>query len=208
MSAPHRPEQAPKNHFDVINLLMDGLVRALELGVEQEHRATHDSLTGLPNRAGLEQLLNANQSPQALLYIDSTNQKAVNDKLGHDRGDEVIIETARAIQASLRPDDIAARIGGDEFLVLLNPQRREANDHNQPAPPEEILKAVTGRMGQKFQDFLIENPDLTSEGVGLDLAIGEAIWQEGMSIDDLRLSAEGAMYKVKEGQHAASGSYR
>jgi len=89
------------------------------------HQATHDSLTGLPNRAhALGLLADALQDGggpglAAVLFIDVDNLKQVNDKLGHDAGDEVLRITAQRLRRAVRSGDLIARFGGDEFIALL-----------------------------------------------------------------------------------------
>ncbi len=93
---------------------------------ELRHQATHDSLTGLPNRTLLADRLDAEisrakrQSGQfALLFLDLDNFKRVNDGLGHAAGDSMLREVAHRLQGSLRPNDTIARYGGDEFVLLI-----------------------------------------------------------------------------------------
>ncbi len=169
------------------------------------HQATHDELTGLLNTRGLEKLLAENRPPRAMVYADSTNLKGVNDTLGHDRGNEAIIKTAEVLQNNLRPGDVLARIGGDEFLVLLDPERREDQDI---LTPDELLGPVISRIGEATHGLLAdeENADLVK--AGFNIAVGGAVWQQGMAVDDLRGAAEAAMYDAKEIQHAANGSHR
>lgn len=101
-------------------------VTAQRLATERlVHQATHDSLTGLPNRGhGLGLLVDALQSDggpglAAVLFIDVDNLKQVNDKLGHDAGDEVLRITAQRLRRAVRSGDLIARFGGDEFIALL-----------------------------------------------------------------------------------------
>lgn len=169
------------------------------------HQATHDELTGLLNRRGLEKLLAERRPPRAILYADSTNLKKVNDDLGHDRGDQAIIATANILKSGLRPGDVAARTGGDEFLVLLDTERRENQD---TLSPDELLTPVSGRIHGATQSLLSlpENTDLVK--AGFDIAVGGAVWEQGMSVDDLRSAAEQAMYAAKTLQHEANGRHR
>ncbi len=87
-----------------------------------EHAATHDSLTGLANRSAFRKVVEIAASgpgPDCLMFIDLDHFKPVNDALGHAAGDKALIEAARAIAKSVRAADFAARMGGDEFAVLL-----------------------------------------------------------------------------------------
>ncbi len=89
------------------------------------YRAYHDLLTGLPNRAlFLDRLQNAlvgrrREEQVAVLFVDLDNFKVVNDSLGHEVGDGLLVEVAGRLEGSLRPADTLARLGGDEFAVML-----------------------------------------------------------------------------------------
>ena len=98
-----------------------------ELEAQLEHRAFHDTLTGLANRALFADRLGQSLARRArgsqdlaVLLVDLDGFKDINDSLGHDAGDEVLTEISRRLAAALRPGDTVARLGGDEFAVLLD----------------------------------------------------------------------------------------
>lgn len=101
-------------------------IETARMHADISHSALHDKLTGLPNRAALMTEINValdrlRRRPGgviALLFLDLDGFKNVNDTLGHDAGDEVLIEAARRIQNSIRAIDSTARLGGDEFVVV------------------------------------------------------------------------------------------
>lgn len=97
------------------------ITRLKEIEARLEYAATHDALTGLANRPSLSGALAAAIAtpPACLLFIDLDQFKPINDALGHAAGDAVLVAVAECIRASIRKADIAGRIGGDEFAVLL-----------------------------------------------------------------------------------------
>lgn len=115
-----------------INALLDEL-QGWQGSMESEkallaHRASHDALTALPNRAAFDEQLGrriaaaaARGSRLALLFVDADNFKAANDRFGHAAGDAVLVALSQRLRKSLRDGDFAARIGGDEFVVLVDP---------------------------------------------------------------------------------------
>lgn len=98
------------------------------------HQANHDPLTGLPNRAYFESrlaqaLADARElgTHVALLYLDNDRFKEINDQLGHDAGDAVLVAVAERLRQPLREGDLVARLGGDEFAVMLPGVRQTSN---------------------------------------------------------------------------------
>ena len=110
----------------------EGLSRSINYAIERKqaemklaHRAMHDPLTGLPNRVlFLDRLTHAvawskrHRSTFAVLFVDLDRFKLINDTLGHETGDQVLVEVAHRLEDVLRSSDTAARFGGDEFIVL------------------------------------------------------------------------------------------
>jgi diguanylate cyclase (GGDEF)-like protein len=107
-------------------LVFHDMTNARAMQKELAHAALHDSLTGLPNRTAFHEAMAAaceqarNQRREhALCFIDLDRFKLVNDNAGHAAGDALLKQVALAIKDACRPDDFAARVGGDEFVVLL-----------------------------------------------------------------------------------------
>jgi diguanylate cyclase (GGDEF)-like protein len=111
------------NGANLILLAMEDVTERKGLELKLRHDSTHDILTGLYNRAffdeELERLARSRMFPTSIVMADVNNLKAVNDTLGHEAGDDLIRLAARIILEAFRAEDIVARIGGDEFAVLL-----------------------------------------------------------------------------------------
>jgi diguanylate cyclase (GGDEF)-like protein/PAS domain S-box-containing protein len=154
------------------------------------HEATHDTLTGLPNRALFnevaEQALNRasrDDATTAVMFLDLDGFKAVNDSLGHDAGDRLLVEVARRLRVAVRAGDVVARIGGDEFCVLAEriSDEREARDLSR-----RLLDAVGTPLKLEGRDVQIS----TSIGLALDTTGAEMI---GSLVRD----ADVALYRAK-----------
>src|SRR3954452_16643073 len=107
-----------------------------EAAADLAHRALHDGLTGLPNRhllmdrmrQSLDEL-NRRGGAVAVLYLDLDRFKEVNDSLGHEAGDRLLIEAARRLAPTVRAPDTAARLGGDEFVLVGHVTEAGAAEH-------------------------------------------------------------------------------
>lgn len=158
---------------------------------QMELMATHDALTGLPGMRlvtdRLQVAINSASRTQrkvVLLFIDLDGFKAVNDGFGHDAGDAVLKEVALRLRQSVRGEDTAARIGGDEFLVILS----GLQDLGDVATVAEKLVAAIGK------PIAFSGAD-----VQVGASIGIAVFPEhGDTVEALRQMADGAMYAVKK----------
>ena len=152
------------------------------------HQAMHDALTGLGNRLNLqESLLARTATPQALpfavLFIDLDGFKTINDTLGHDQGDELLVAIARRLEALLRREDLAARLGGDEFVVLMN-------------EPQRVTDAV--QLAQKLIDVIALPVTLGGQVFSVTASVGVALYPDHASgPHGLLKAADAAMYEAK-----------
>ncbi|OGP66594.1 MAG: hypothetical protein A2W27_08005 [Deltaproteobacteria bacterium RBG_16_44_11] len=156
-----------------------------------QHLATHDALTGLPNRLMFSQLLNhAIQSAKrykrqlAVFFIDLDRFKTINDTLGHDAGDQLLQEIAIRFKQSLRAADVIARLGGDEFVILIE----EVSDSKQVAT-----------VAHKILAAAIKPIVLLGEECRVTASIGISIYSEDAEDEQsLMKNADIAMYHAKE----------
>ena len=120
------PLKTPSGMLNGAVLVFQDVTQSRAMQRELAHSATHDDLTGLPNRAAFERALTSaivsarDGRQHCLLYIDLDRFKPVNDNAGHAAGDALLKQVAQTIRGCCRSHDVAARIGGDEFAVLLN----------------------------------------------------------------------------------------
>ncbi|GAA2503193.1 putative bifunctional diguanylate cyclase/phosphodiesterase [Winogradskya humida] len=145
-----------------------------------------DTLTRLANLTGMRQALDRaeqRRDPAALMLLDLDGFKQVNDRLGHDAGDRVLVEFARQLRATVRRGDVAARVGGDEFVVLLS---GVTNEGEAVAVAERVLATLAG------------NPlEIGGEWVTIRCSIGMALSRPGDTAKELQHRADVAMYESK-----------
>ncbi len=159
------------------------------------HLAYHDRLTGLANRELFHEDLQAvfsildrdTSKKYAVLFMDLDGFKQINDTLGHDKGDQLLVETARRIRDCLRDVDTAYRLGGDEFTALASGVR-QVQDAQLVA--ERIQAAVR-------QPFFLGGPQDPPVSVGVSIGIS-IVPDNGTTVQEVTKSADIAMYRSKE----------
>ncbi|EFL35043.1 integral membrane phosphodiesterase [Streptomyces viridochromogenes DSM 40736] len=174
----------------------------VRLQAQLQHNAEHDPLTDLPNRAlftkRVQHALSGRRACDrgvalrntAVLFIDLDGFKAVNDTIGHQAGDELLVQAARRLHESVRQGDTASRLGGDEFAALIvgdNTRDREARQRH-------ILELADRLRTTLSQPYLIDGND-----VRVNASIGVAFAEQGLGAGELLRNADLAMYRAKAG---------
>jgi diguanylate cyclase (GGDEF)-like protein len=173
-----------------VQILSESVAERERLGRQLAHQATHDPLTGMPNRAAA---LSAAQgalsrgarsgSPVAMLFLDLDSFKQVNDYLGHQVGDELLIEVCRRMTQVVRAGDLVARLGGDEFIVVA-----EATD---------AAQAVL--LGERLIEAIAVPMTLATYQVNCGASVGVALALDGaVEIEDFLHRADVALYRAKD----------
>jgi len=184
--------RALKRHVEGLERVVTDRTRGLEAANRQlRHLASHDSLTGLPNRLLLEDrivqaIAQADRQAHgfAVAVVDLDRFKLINDSLGHRAGDELLCEVAVRLKGAIRAVDSIARLGGDEFVIIFD------------GP---LTQAETLEMGKR----LLKVMELPMRLLGIDVhvspSIGIAFYpRDGATIDTLLAHADAAMYYAKE----------
>ena len=180
-------------HNNVLEI--QGVSRDITDGYEAEQKlhyiSTHDTLTGISNRYSLYNKLDfiiadskRNKKTFALLYIDLDGFKSVNDTFGHEMGDLLLKEVTKRIKKHIRENDIFARVGGDEFIVVLT----------------NVEKSFISKIANTILTELNKNFILKKNEIKISASIGISTYPKtGEDIDTLMKSADSAMYKIKNG---------
>ena len=186
-----------------IALVLSGFVsrglRATVRAAQERNRylALHDALTGLPNRAAFQDALagaiersTRQGGQQALMFVDVDNFKQINDATGHGGGDRVLREVGERLQRIVRPGDMVARIGGDEFAVLIE-------------SPSHPVAAAT-RVANDLVEQVPQAIDFEGETLRVSVSVGIALLpRDARTADDAMQCADAAMYQAKrEGKDA------
>jgi len=178
-------------HFAVVPKRVRRIVEAKRAERRVRELAFNDSLTGLPNRTMFfDQLKRCIEQAQrggegaAVLFLDLDRFKYVNDTLGHDVGDQLLIAVARRIQRSVRVVDCVARLGGDEFTVVLA-------DVATADIPTSVAKKICQSLSKAFL--------ITSHRITVSASIGISLYpQDGTDVGTLLQHADAAMYRAKK----------
>ncbi len=181
---------ADPNVGGVVCNLHDVTVRH-EYQQQLEYQARHDTLTGLPNRAAFHEHLERarkvaarDNGSLAVLFLDVDRFKLVNDSLGHEIGDRLLVDVAERLVGSIRPGDVVARFGGDEFTVLLT-------------SIDETADAV--RVAERITENLKRPVPVGDRELVISSSIGIALCDRGeVDHSDLLRQADLAMYVAKE----------
>jgi diguanylate cyclase (GGDEF)-like protein len=177
-----------QHHWGFLPLLLLPLFllwKTAAMSLERERHALHDGLTGLANRLSLAEHVArhiAEGRPGALCLLDLDRFKDVNDTLGHSVGDQLLQMVGDRLRAGVRDTDIAARIGGDEFVLLL--------DVADEAAARDVL--------QRLSDELLEPYELGGARLEVEVSIGVALLPDhGDDLEVLQRRADSAMYAAK-----------
>ncbi|MEU9373320.1 EAL domain-containing protein [Streptomyces sp. NPDC048255] len=190
-------ESTVNRHQGGLILNSRDVTERVRLQAQLQHSAEHDPLTDLPNRAlftrRVRQALTgrrAGDHSTAVLFIDLDGFKAVNDTIGHQAGDELLVEAARRLQDSVRAGDTAARLGGDEFAALIlgdGSRDRSAREYQ----VHEIADRLRTTLSQPYR--------IAGSEVRVAASIGVAFADPGITPSDLMRNADLAMYRAKAG---------
>jgi diguanylate cyclase (GGDEF)-like protein len=178
-------------HYAVLSQRVRRIIEANRAEKRIRHLAYNDLLTGLPNRTLFFDLLGqavdqarANSHRLAVLFMDLDRFKYVNDNLGHDVGDRLLVAVAQRVRRTVRAVDVLARLGGDEFTIVLN-------DVDGPAPAAAAAQNICRVLAAPFQ--------IDGHDIFVTASVGIALYpHDGLDVPTLVKHADSAMYRAKK----------
>ena len=178
-------------HYAVLSQRVRRIIEANRAEKRIRHLAYNDLLTGLPNRTLFFDLLgqsveqaHAGKSQLAVLFMDLDRFKYVNDNLGHDVGDRLLVAVAQRVRRTVRSVDVLARLGGDEFTIVLN-------DIDGPGPAATAAQNICRVLAAPFQ--------IDGHDIFVTSSVGIAMYpHDGLDVPSLVKHADSAMYRAKK----------
>jgi diguanylate cyclase (GGDEF)-like protein/PAS domain S-box-containing protein len=182
-------QHTPTGELDFIASIARDTSAQKALEARLQHQSEHDELTDLPNRSSLvtwleESILHVDRfgSSVAVLFSDIDRFKVMNDSLGHQAGDQLLVAMARRLLGATRPQDRVARFGGDEFVILCT-------GVGGPAEAAELADRIRREVGGRFS--------IGDQEVYVSVSIGVALATGRESAEELLRDADAAMYEAK-----------
>ncbi len=190
ITASYRPQFDSKGNVSgVIGKILD-LTDRKRAEQQMEYQSYHDALTGLANRRLFQEhltlalaLAQRKRRPVAVLFLDLDNFKVVNDSLGHTLGDSLLREIATRLKNSVREGDVVARVGGDEFTIVLQELEK---------------KEDAASMAQRVLRIIAEPIDIDGQRLYITASVGITVYpDDGEDAETLLTNADNAMYRAK-----------
>ncbi|HYS52640.1 MAG TPA: EAL domain-containing protein [Thermoanaerobaculia bacterium] len=190
ITASYRPQFDSKGNVSgVIGKILD-LTDRKRAEQQMEYQSYHDALTGLANRRLFQEhltlalaLAQRKRRPVAVLFLDLDNFKVVNDSLGHTLGDSLLREIATRLKNSVREGDVVARVGGDEFTIVLQELEK---------------KEDAASMAQRVLRIIAEPIDIDGQRLYITASVGITVYpDDGEDAETLLKNADNAMYRAK-----------
>jgi diguanylate cyclase (GGDEF)-like protein len=192
--------QTDLNFLEAVANVVGSAIDRIQVEEEINHQALHDPLTGLPNRVLFQDrlalsLARLERQPGtiAVMFVDVDHFKVINDSLGHDRGDTLLVMIAERLLSAVRPGDTVARFGGDEFVILCE---RVMGEIEAVGIGERIRELASTPLAMDGRDYVVT--------VSTGIAVASA---HDSSPADLLRDADAAMYQAKESGRARTSMF-